>query len=237
MENSKEGVGKIIEINFSSYDFDSPLQRRAALLKIPPDRAVVRKYHAELLELFRREMAYRRADDSAESEGESDCFEQIYWCGLLLYLVGDPADVPLMWEGKRIDMDTAIGFDGQFLVGAGVEQTIKYLEEHGQRDPAEYLKGLKASKELDDLQGWVKIQNPLLLPRQPVAGKRQRVDVIVRRESRWTSAGATHSPATGSLHPMASEVGCFSVTKSPVWISLRPQPSGTSSFAGGERGL
>jgi hypothetical protein len=80
-------------------------------------------------------MAYRRAGDSA-GEGESDCFEQIYWCGLLLYLAGDPADVPLMWEGKRIDMDTAIGFDGQFLVGAGVEETIKYLEELGQRDPA-----------------------------------------------------------------------------------------------------
>ncbi len=59
-----------------------------------------------------------------------------------------------MWEGKQIDMDTAIGFDGQFLVGAGVEETIKYLDEHGQREPAEYLKELKASKELDDLSGW-----------------------------------------------------------------------------------
>jgi hypothetical protein len=99
-------------------------------------------------------MAYRRGNDSAEGEGESDCFEQIYWCGLLLYLVGDPADVLLMWEGKQIDMDTAIGFDGQFLVGAGVGETIKYLEEHGQEEPAEYLRGLKASKELDDLSGW-----------------------------------------------------------------------------------
>jgi hypothetical protein len=141
----------MVEIEFSSYDFSTPLGRRAALMRIPPDRAVARKYHSELLELFRREMAYRRADDSPEGEGESDCFEQIYWCGLLLYLVGDPADVPLMWEGKQIDMDTGIGFDGQFLVGAGVEETIKYLEERGQKKPAEYLKGLKAFKELDDL--------------------------------------------------------------------------------------
>lgn len=147
-----------MEINFSSSDFDSPLQRRAALQKILPDRAVVKKYHTELLELFRREMAYRRADDSTEGECESDCFEQIYWVGLLLYLVGDPADVPLMWEGKQIDMDTAIGFDAQFLVGAGVEETIKYLEERGQKEPAEYLKGLKASKELDDLSEWEKFR-------------------------------------------------------------------------------
>jgi len=127
-------------------------------MRIPPDRAVARKYHSELLELFRREMTCRRTGDLPEGEGESDCFEQIYWCGLLLYLVGDPADVPLMWEGKQIDMDTAIGFDGQFLVGAGVEETIKYLEKHGQEKPAEYLKGLKASKELDDLSEWEKFR-------------------------------------------------------------------------------
>ncbi len=97
-------------------------------------------------------------DDSTKGEGESDCFEQIYWVGLLLYLVGDSAAVPLMWEGKQIDMDTAIGFDGQFLVGAGVEETIKYLEERGQKEPAEYLRELKASKELDDLSKWEKFR-------------------------------------------------------------------------------
>jgi hypothetical protein len=37
---------------------------------------------------------------------------------LLLYLVGDPADVAVMWEAKHINMDTGCGFDGQFLVGA-----------------------------------------------------------------------------------------------------------------------
>jgi len=142
------------EIDFSSYDLDSPLHRRALLLNMPPDRDVVRKHHAELLDLFRREMTYRRASDTAPNDGESECFEQIYWCGLLLYLIGDPADVLLMWEGKQIDMDTACGFDGQFLVGAGVEETIKYLDEHGQKKPAEYLKSMKADRELDDLPRW-----------------------------------------------------------------------------------
>lgn len=101
----------MIEIDFSSYDLNNPRQRRALLLKIPPSREVVRKYHAELLDLFRREMTYRRADRPAEGDDESDYFENLYWCGLLLYLVGDPADVPLMWEAKNINMDTGSGFD------------------------------------------------------------------------------------------------------------------------------
>jgi hypothetical protein len=142
------------EIDFSSYDLDSPLQRRALLLRMPPDRDSVRKYHEELLDLFRREMTYRRESATPPNDDESECFEQIYWCGLLLYLIGDPADVALMWEGKQIDMDTACGFDGQFLVGAGVEETIKYLDEHGQKKPAEYLARMKADRELDDLPAW-----------------------------------------------------------------------------------
>ena len=139
------------EIEFSSYDLNSPRDRRTLLLKILPNREVVKKYHPELLDLFRREMRYRTEDNSAE---ECDYFEHLYWCGLLLYLVGDPADVPVMWEAKHINMDTGCGFDGQFLVGGGVEETIKYLEERGQKAPADYLKELKACKELDDLQGW-----------------------------------------------------------------------------------
>lgn len=157
----------MIEIDFSSYDLNNPRQRRALLLKIPPSREVVRKYHAELLDLFRREMTYRRADRPAEGDDESDYFENLYWCGLLLYLVGDPADVPLMWEAKNINMDTGSGFDGQFLVGAGALETIKYLEERGQQEPADFLEELKASKELDDLQGWENFRIHYFYPKIP----------------------------------------------------------------------
>ena len=136
-------------------------------MKIPPSREVVGKYHAELLDLFRREMTYRRADAPTEGDVESDYFEHLYWCGLLLYLVGDPTDVPLMWEAKNINMDTGCGFDGQFLVGAGVEKTIKYLEERGQKAPADFLKGLKALEELDDLQGWEKVRIHYFYPNIP----------------------------------------------------------------------
>ena len=139
------------ELDFASLDPNDPRDRRRALLAIPKDRTVVRKYHAELLDLFRNEMNFRR-DDSLPDE--DSWFENIYWCGLLLYLVGDPEDVPLMWEAKHINMDVGCGFDSQFLVGAGVTETIRYLTDKGHTKIAEYLDHIQASGELDDLPKW-----------------------------------------------------------------------------------
>jgi len=155
------------DIDFSAYDLGSPLERGALLLKIPPDREIVRKYHPELLDLFRREMAYRRGD-SAQNEDESECFEQLYWCALLLYLIGSPADAALMWEGKQINMDTACGFDVQFLVGAGVDETTQYLETHGQKEPAEYLKSMKDHGEFDNLSQWEQFRVHYFYPTNPL---------------------------------------------------------------------
>ena len=59
-----------------------------------------------------------------------------------------------MWEAKHINMDTGFGFDGQFLVGAGVEQTISYLRNSGKSEIADYIHDMKGLGELDDLGGW-----------------------------------------------------------------------------------
>ena len=126
--------------------------------EIPPIREAVRPYHEELLDLFRREMDYRRNDDLGTTVPEDDDyihhFEQLYWCGFLLYLIGNPADVPLMWEEKYISMDTGCGFDGQFLVGAGVEETIRYLEENHKSEIAGYLRELGSGGEFAYLSLW-----------------------------------------------------------------------------------
>jgi hypothetical protein len=63
-----------------------------------------------------------------------------------------------MWKAKHISMDTGAGFDGQFLVGAGVEPTISYLRENGHNEIAEYIDHLKGSGDLDDLEGWEKFR-------------------------------------------------------------------------------
>ena len=99
-------------------------------------------------------MDFRRADNHTQADEEFDYFESIYHCALLLYLAGDPADVPLMWEGKHIDMDTGCGFDGEFFVGAGVQETAKYLEANGYQEILGYLKRLKAGQEPNRMREW-----------------------------------------------------------------------------------
>ncbi len=138
------------DIDLSREDLESPEGRRSALAKIPPKREIVETLHAQLREIFRREMEFREALRNGSVSDDGDYFESLYHCGLLLYLVGDPADVPLMWEAKHIDMDTGCGFDAEFLVGAGVETTIAYLRENGHKEIADYL----VEEELDDLKEW-----------------------------------------------------------------------------------
>lgn len=68
--------------------------------------------------------------------GGDEFFENLYWCAFLLHLIGDPADVPMMWQAKHSDFDTAAGFDVQFLLGAGAETTLTYLTGHARADIA-----------------------------------------------------------------------------------------------------
>lgn len=138
-------------IDFGQLDLNRPADRRAVLKRIAPDRATVREFHGELLDIFRREMAFRQDEDSSDEE---DFFENIYWCALLLYLVGDPADVPLMWKAKQLNMDTACGFDSQFLIGAGLDETITYVEDNADTEMVQYVRRLQSSSDFQDLQEW-----------------------------------------------------------------------------------
>jgi|SRR5579859_1719486 len=136
-----------------------PSQRRTALSQIEPARTTVGRFHDELRDIFKREMVFRGATHTGEEDNlHHEYCEQLYWCALLLYLVGDPADVALMWEAKHIDMDTGCGFDAQFLVGAGVEETIRYLRARGMDEIAAYLEKCKAAKDFDDLPGWEQLR-------------------------------------------------------------------------------
>ncbi len=149
------------EFDFGSYDLDSPKDRRTFLSNIGPNRARARELHAELLKIFEREMDFRKAGCPGD---DADYFESIYLCGLLLYLVGDLADVPLMWKAKNIDMDTGCGFDVQFLVGAGVDETISYLQARGDFKSVAYLDKCKAVKDFDDLPRWERFRIKYFYP-------------------------------------------------------------------------
>jgi hypothetical protein len=108
------------------------------------DRALLR-------DLLRKEMTYRkdRADD--------DFYENLHWCAFLLYRIGDVRDAELLLQAKNIDFDTGCGFDVEFLVGAGVDETIRYLRMKSDDDSAaalEYILECKKSGDFDDLETW-----------------------------------------------------------------------------------
>lgn len=121
-----------------------PAAREQLLAAIDPDRA--REYHEQLRDIFRLEMQHRR------ETGGDKYFENLYCCAFLLYLVGDPSDVPMMWQAKHIDFDTGSGFDLQFLLGAGVSSTLTHLTDHGHADIALDLSGYPELN--DDRKEW-----------------------------------------------------------------------------------
>ena len=84
--------------------------------------------HLQLLRhMFALEHSYRRREEEQTADYYV-FFENIYWCALLLYQIGDLEDVIPMWRAKNIDMDTSGGFDVQFMVGGGVSETLVYLQ-------------------------------------------------------------------------------------------------------------
>lgn len=125
-------------------ELTDPAGRARVLGGIEPARAGA--HHERLRAIFRAEMADRRRG------GDSEFFENLYWCAFLLYRVGDPADVPMMWAAKFIDFDTSCGFDVQFLLSAGPERTLAYLSAHGHEEIARRLAGYPELH--DDLAGW-----------------------------------------------------------------------------------
>ncbi|MFI0446639.1 hypothetical protein [Actinomadura sp. 6N118] len=124
--------------------FTDPLERQRFLAGI--DLCVARGHHALLRDIFQAEIQHRR------DTGGDEFFENLYQCAFLLYLIGDPSDVPMMWQAKHLDFDTSIGFDVQFLLGAGAKSTLNYLIAHGWTDIAHALAEYEETSE--DLHEW-----------------------------------------------------------------------------------
>lgn len=112
-----------------------------------------RPSHPNLLRrLLVHEVELRRSDPA------TDAFENLYWCALLLHQIGRVEDVLPMWRAKHTDFDTGVGFDIQFLVGAGVDETLAFLESAEDPDAARARAHLIACREggdFDDLPSWL----------------------------------------------------------------------------------
>lgn len=101
------------------------------------------------------EIEYRRSGQSQELE--DDTFEQIYWCALLLSGLGFVKDILPLWRAKQTNFDTGAAFDVQFLVGAGLEESLAHLDSLDDPESsraARYLRESAVAGDFDDLGSW-----------------------------------------------------------------------------------
>lgn len=71
--------------------------------------------------LFTEEIEWRK---SASDGGEVD---NLYFSAFILTFFENPEIIWLLWESKNIDFDSDLGFEGEYLLAAGIERTYAYL--------------------------------------------------------------------------------------------------------------
>lgn len=71
--------------------------------------------------LFKQEKEWRKY-------GKGGDVDNLYFCAFVLTHFGEPEVILDFFETKCIDMDSSIGFDGEFLVAMGIEKTYNFLE-------------------------------------------------------------------------------------------------------------
>jgi hypothetical protein len=96
------------------------------------NRSLELQHHALLRQMFEKEMQFRKCyDDTANG---ADLHQCIYHCGYLLYRLAVPSDAYLLFAAKSIDMDVGTSFGAEYFVGAGVANTLRFLEQENNED-------------------------------------------------------------------------------------------------------
>ena len=125
-----------------------PQERTLKLRSIPLDQA--QQEHEWLRQCFREELAERLKGEDYEE------FENIYHCALLLHIIGDESDLPLMYSAKCSgDMDLGCGFDWQFLFMKDPQTLKSYALSINRPDIAKWLDKYSADYETEDMGSWL----------------------------------------------------------------------------------
>lgn len=116
-------------------------------------------FHALIRAMFEQEMRYRKAPSECEADAEDeDAISGIYRCAFLLYQIGDPEDVFMLWAAKLLNMDVYCMLGAQYFVGAGINETLAFLEDSGRVESGKILEYLKSSFDaphaLDEQRQW-----------------------------------------------------------------------------------
>lgn len=125
--------------------------------------------------LLRHEVDLRMEDDDDLLEDDDYDFEQLYWPALLLSGLGFVEDALLIWRAKHIDFDTGVGLDVQYIVGAGVRETLAHLDALDDPEAARaagYLRQCEAAGDFADLDGWRAAKLAYWVSRHPAPGGR-----------------------------------------------------------------
>lgn len=157
---AREIINEYIENEFSltprcQIEIRDAHQRELIYRLIPNHPAD--EFHELLVQLFREEIEFRSRLWQGEIEDDNEFWENIYQCAFLLHQLGLVEDILLMWRAKKLNLDVGSRLDAQYLVGAGVEETIKFLESSTDplaADALEYVKAWQVSGELDNLPRW-----------------------------------------------------------------------------------
>jgi len=76
-----------------------------------------------------------------------------------LFSIGNVEDSILIWQVKSSNFDLGCGLDVQFLCGAGVEQTRKYLESAEPAMATKALAYLESCIQSGDFRGWTPLDS------------------------------------------------------------------------------
>ncbi|WP_433903525.1 hypothetical protein [Sphingobacterium puteale] len=79
--------------------------------------------------------------------GKDGDVDNLYFCAFILTLFNSPEIVWLFLEAKNIDFDSGIGFDGEYLVSAGIKETYQYLKTADNPKKTELLKYIGEAEE------------------------------------------------------------------------------------------
>jgi hypothetical protein len=132
-----------------------PRSRHLILRGIQPRREAAKQNRERLLRVLAEETKHRQRE-SEWDDADWKFYENLYWCAFLLYLAGNPQDARVIWEAKYISMDTGGGLDCQCLVGAGVECTLRFLEDSGEHEIVADIRNFQSCGDFDDLESWEK---------------------------------------------------------------------------------
>ncbi len=137
-------------------DLTSPAGRQRFLMSVDP-RNVDPTLAPTLRRILDSEIVYRSQEGEHSYEpDDSDYFENIYQCSLLLHAIGDVEDVEQMWRAKTATFDTYAGYDIETLFGAGIVNTMAHLESNNLNEILDYIGSRPPSE--DEIAEWFRLR-------------------------------------------------------------------------------